>query len=249
MTASRTTPTLWVLVIMTGPSRKPESSTQCVPVISPLPLRLNQPANTASREFFPRGRIAVTPVRTGPTPTFNAPSPEISVVWPTSTPLMSVIAFSGPGWPSKGTPRSRARGFCPQAHIAEKSTAEIQITQFGLRIQVLQRLGQYSREIMTRRYRRTEMENWKRGLIAGSAGLSLVFLLKGSRTGALIFGGAALATLASEYPEKFAEIRKKLPDYMDRGATFLEVVSRLGERLAEVTESRSSAWVEALLNG
>jgi len=93
------------------------------------------------------------------------------------------------------------------------------------------------------------MENWKRGLIAGSAGLSLVFLLKGSRTGALIFSGAALATLASEYPEKFAEIRKKLPDYMDRGATFLEVVSRLGERLAEVTESRSSAWVEALLNG
>jgi len=93
------------------------------------------------------------------------------------------------------------------------------------------------------------MENWKRGLIAGSAGLSLVFLLKGSRTGALIFGGAALATLASEYPEKFAEIRKKLPDYMDRGATFLEVVSRLGERLAEVTESRSNTWVEALLNG
>ena len=93
------------------------------------------------------------------------------------------------------------------------------------------------------------MENWKRGLIAGSAGLSLVFLLKGSRTGALIFGGAALATLASEYPEKFAEIRKKLPDYMDRGATFLEVVSRLGERLADVTESRSNAWVEALLHG
>jgi hypothetical protein len=93
------------------------------------------------------------------------------------------------------------------------------------------------------------MENWKRGLIAGATGLSLVFLLKGSRTGALIFGGAALATLASEYPEKFAEIRKKLPDYMDRGATFLEVVSRLGERLADVTESRSGAWVEALLNG
>ena len=50
------------------------------------------------------------------------------------------------------------------------------------------------------------MENWKRGLIAGSAGLSLVFLLKGSRTGALIFSGAALATLASEYPEKFVEV-------------------------------------------
>ena len=44
MTASRTTPTLCVLVIMTGPSRKPDSSTQVVPVISPLPFCENQPA-------------------------------------------------------------------------------------------------------------------------------------------------------------------------------------------------------------
>jgi hypothetical protein len=91
------------------------------------------------------------------------------------------------------------------------------------------------------------MENWKRGVIAGSAGLSLVLLLKGSRTGALICGGVALAALASEYPEKFAEIRRKLPDYVERGATFLEVASRVGERLAEATESRGNAWLEALL--
>ena len=44
MTASRTTPTLCVLVIMTGPSRKPPSSIQAVPVISPLPFRLKTPA-------------------------------------------------------------------------------------------------------------------------------------------------------------------------------------------------------------
>jgi hypothetical protein len=93
------------------------------------------------------------------------------------------------------------------------------------------------------------MESWKRALLAGSAGLSVVFLLKGNRTGSLICGGIALATLASEYPEKFAEIRSKLPDYMERGSTFLEVVSRIGERLAEVTEARSSAWYEALLHG
>ena len=31
---------------MTGPSRKPDSSTQVVPVISPLPFCENQPANT-----------------------------------------------------------------------------------------------------------------------------------------------------------------------------------------------------------
>src|ERR1035441_4642449 len=110
MTASRTTPTLWVLVIMTGPLRKPESSSQVVPVISPLPLRVNQAPKTASVEVLPRGRMAVTPVRTGPSPTLSLPLPEMSVVWPTSTPRTSVMALLEPGSPSKGTPRSRARG-------------------------------------------------------------------------------------------------------------------------------------------
>src|SRR6266851_6527749 len=147
ITASCTTPTLWVFVIMTGPSRKPESSTQCAPVISPLPFKLNQPAKTASLESFPRGRIAVTPVRTGPTPTFNAPSPEISVVCPTSTPLISVMAFSGPGLPSKGTPKSRARGFaCAVSDIEQESTVENPTPNHSLRIQCLHESSeQYSR--------------------------------------------------------------------------------------------------------
>src|SRR6478609_4769449 len=66
ITASRTTPTLWVLVIITGPSRNPDSSTQVVPVISPLPLSEYHPAYDGSIAFFPRGRMAVTPVLTGP---------------------------------------------------------------------------------------------------------------------------------------------------------------------------------------
>ena len=45
MAASRTTPTLCVLVMKTGPSMKPPSLIQVVPVISPLPLSENQPAN------------------------------------------------------------------------------------------------------------------------------------------------------------------------------------------------------------
>ena len=91
------------------------------------------------------------------------------------------------------------------------------------------------------------MENWKRGLLAGSAGLSMIFLLKGSKTGAMLFGGVALATLASEYPEEFRKIRSKLPDYIERGTDFLDVVTRAGERLAEVAENRGAAWYESLL--
>src|SRR4029079_14929999 len=122
--ASRTTPTLCVLVMNTGPSRNPDSFTHVVPVISPLPFIENHPAMTGSFEDLPRGRIAVTPVRTGPLPTCSGPSPSINVVTPTSTPPTSVMAFSGPVFPSKGTPRSRARGFaaCVDASTTSNDT-------------------------------------------------------------------------------------------------------------------------------
>ena len=91
------------------------------------------------------------------------------------------------------------------------------------------------------------MENWKRGLLAGSAGLGVICLLKGSKTGAMLFGGVALAALASEYPEEFRKIRSKMPEYIERGSDFLDVVTRAGERLAEVAESRGAAWYESLM--
>jgi len=92
------------------------------------------------------------------------------------------------------------------------------------------------------------MENWKRLLIAGSTGLSVMCFLKRRSGGGFLFGGVALAALASEYPEKFREIRGSLPHYMRRGATMLNVASRIGERLAVVGESRDrdSAWDEEL---
>lgn len=93
------------------------------------------------------------------------------------------------------------------------------------------------------------MENWKKAVIAASGGLSAIFLLRGNRVGGFIFGGVAVATLASEYPEEFAQIRRRLPDYIERGATLLQVASQIGERLADLAENRRSAWYEALLSG
>src|ERR1051326_6416695 len=123
MTASRTTPTLCVLVIITGPSSMPDSSTQCEPVISPFPFKEKIPAKTLAPRSLPRGRTAVTPVRIGPTPTFRGPSPEMSVVCPTSTPPTSVMALRAPGVPSNGTPRSRARGLRGRADCAHATVA------------------------------------------------------------------------------------------------------------------------------
>src|SRR5213593_97622 len=131
MTASRTTPTLCVFVIITGPARNPDSSSQVVPVISPLPLSVNQPPKTGSPPPFvaPRGKIAVTPVRTGPWPTTSFPCPLTIVLCPTVTPATSVIALSGPGMPSNGTPRSRARGRpCPGRRDGRSSASSHRIS-------------------------------------------------------------------------------------------------------------------------
>jgi hypothetical protein len=92
------------------------------------------------------------------------------------------------------------------------------------------------------------MENWKKAVLAGSAGVAAILLLKGNRTGGLLFSGIALAALASEYPDTFADIRQELPHYIERGTTLLQVASRIGEHFADVAESRGTAWYEALLS-
>ncbi len=111
---------------ITGPSSRPDSSIHVVPVISPAPFSAYQPANAGSFSVArPRGRTAVTPVRTGPWPTWRSPSPRMIVLWPTATPWTSVIALSGPGVPSNGTPRSRARGFPPATAASRMATSNV----------------------------------------------------------------------------------------------------------------------------
>jgi hypothetical protein len=79
--ASRTTPTLCVLVMAIGVVSIPDSRTHSRPVSSPLPFSRWQPAKTGSRaESAPRGTITVTPVRIGPCPVTSGPSPSMSVV-------------------------------------------------------------------------------------------------------------------------------------------------------------------------
>jgi len=93
------------------------------------------------------------------------------------------------------------------------------------------------------------MPHWKRALLAGSAAASAIMFLKKKRAAGVLLAGVGLATLASEYPERFAQLRENLPDYLERGTNFLNVVSRLGERLAAATQRRGSEWYESLLRG
>jgi hypothetical protein len=64
---------------MMGPSKKPDSVIQVVPVISPLPFNEYQLPKTGLL-FLPLGKIAVTPVRTGPLPLIFFPVPEMMVL-------------------------------------------------------------------------------------------------------------------------------------------------------------------------
>jgi hypothetical protein len=92
------------------------------------------------------------------------------------------------------------------------------------------------------------MENWKRTLIAGAAGASLVSFFRGRKTAGLILGGIAVATLASEYPEEFADFKENLPYYIDKGTTYLDMAMRAGRHLAENSGGHSTEWLEALLH-
>ena len=93
------------------------------------------------------------------------------------------------------------------------------------------------------------MQIWKRALLAGSAGAATVMFLKRKPAAGMIFAGIGLATLASEYPEKFADFREMLPGYVERGTDYLVLVARMGERLAQMAEGRGAAWYEGFLRG
>jgi hypothetical protein len=90
------------------------------------------------------------------------------------------------------------------------------------------------------------MENWKRAAIAGSVGTAMILLVKGKRPAAVLVGGVGLAVLASEYPEKFEQIREELPSYVRQGTRFLELAMKIGNKIGELAERRAAQAFEEL---
>jgi hypothetical protein len=90
------------------------------------------------------------------------------------------------------------------------------------------------------------MENWKRAVIAGSAGTAALLVLKGRRPAAVLVGSVGLAVLASEYPDQFVRIREDLPSYVRQGTRFLDFAIRIGSRIEELAEKRAARAFEEL---
>ena len=90
------------------------------------------------------------------------------------------------------------------------------------------------------------MENWKRAVIAGSAGAAAMLVLKGKRPAAVLVGGVGLAVLASEYPDQFGQIREELPSYVRQGTRFLDLAMKIGNKIEEWAEQRAARAFEEL---
>ncbi|MGA8442327.1 MAG: hypothetical protein WB762_17765 [Candidatus Sulfotelmatobacter sp.] len=98
---------------------------------------------------------------------------------------------------------------------------------------------------MKRKFREGNMEGWKKAVVAASVGAATVLFVKKRYPAGVLAGGVALAMLAAEYPEKFENLRKQLPDYFDRGMHVMEMAARAGKRITEAAgQSAMDAWEE-----
>lgn len=77
------------------------------------------------------------------------------------------------------------------------------------------------------------MDTWKKALVAGSIGAATLLFLKKKYPAGVLATGVGLAMLAAEYPEKFDEVRRSLPDYFDRGMRVMEMAGRAGKRISD----------------
>jgi hypothetical protein len=88
------------------------------------------------------------------------------------------------------------------------------------------------------------MENWKKAVVVGSAGAAAILFVKGKRPAGILAAGIGLAVLASEYPETFQQIADVAPGQLGRGLRLVEMLSRAGQKLAEVGSAHEPAEYE-----
>jgi hypothetical protein len=83
------------------------------------------------------------------------------------------------------------------------------------------------------------MESWKKAAVLGSMSAAAMLFLKKRYAAGVLATGAGLAVLASEYPEKFEQVRQALPDYFDRSMQVMEMAAKAGRRITQ-TAGRSA---------
>jgi hypothetical protein len=64
--------------------------------------------------------------------------------------------------------------------------------------------------------------NWKKTLMYGSFAAGAVLFFTGRRSAGLVATGVGIATLAADNPEKFQELWRRMPDYLDKGVKLVD---------------------------
>lgn len=89
------------------------------------------------------------------------------------------------------------------------------------------------------------MDSWKKAAVLGSISAAAILFLKKRYAAGVLATGAGLAVLASEYPEKFEQVRKSLPDYFERGMRVMEMAGQAGKRITDAAgRTAAEAWEE-----
>jgi hypothetical protein len=89
------------------------------------------------------------------------------------------------------------------------------------------------------------MDSWKKAAVLGSIGMAAFLFLKKRYPAGVLASGVGLAVLASEYPEKFEQIRRSLPGYFDRSMQVMEMAAKAGKRITEAAgRSAFDVWDE-----
>lgn len=89
------------------------------------------------------------------------------------------------------------------------------------------------------------MDSWKKAVVLSSVGAAAILFMKKRYPAGVLATGVGLAVLASEYPEKFEQVRRRLPDYFERGMQVMEMAAKAGKRITEAAgRSAAEAWEE-----
>jgi len=75
--------------------------------------------------------------------------------------------------------------------------------------------------------------NWKKALIYGSLAGGAALFFSGRRSAGMAVAGIGVAALVSEHPEKFEELWRHMPEYVDKGGRLMDLAASFLERVAE----------------
>lgn len=90
-----------------------------------------------------------------------------------------------------------------------------------------------------------QMDSWKKAAVLATIGAAAILFMKKRYPAGVLATGVGLAVLASEYPEKFEQIRRSMPDYFERGMQVMEMAASAGRRISEAAgRSAVDAWDE-----